>query len=110
MPTGSVTGVAVQDTTTGDFFRSYGNTVVPAAGTGQKAWTGEKVMVFWPTRGNGSEPAISYWGYPRQKYVEIKGPAGDWLSALYMSFRVRILYGPATTSKVRVVLHVVMGS
>lgn len=108
--TGATAGVAAIDSTAGDFFRSFGTTIVPAAGTGAKIWTGEKVIAFWPTRGRGDEGEPQLWGFPRQKYLELKGPAGDWLTSLYLSWRVRILYGPAAADKVRIVLHVVMGN
>ena len=89
---------------------NFGTTIVPAAGTGQKAWNGEKVVAFSVTRGRGDESTPQLWGFPRQRVIELKDAQGNWLSALYVSWRVRILYGPAAASKVRIVLHVVMGS
>lgn len=107
---GATAGLAAVDSTAGDYFRSYGTTIVPGATTGAKIWTGEKVIAFWPARGRGDTGTPQLWGFPRQKYLELKGPAGDWLTSLYLSWRVRILYGPAAADKVRIVLHVVMGN
>lgn len=74
-------------------------------------WYGEHVVVVNPTRGYGGvAEANQYFGFPNNFYFPLVTAGGANIPALYVSFRARVLAPTSASSKVRLVMHVVMGT
>lgn len=91
-----------------------GTNIFGASGSGvalAAPWYGEHVIVINPTRGYGGvAEANQYFGFPNNYYFPLVNSGGADIHALFISFRARVLAPQSASSKVRLVMHVVMGT
>ena len=110
IPDWSINGGGVASDTTvvagTNIFGASGSAVALAA-----PWYGEHVIAINPTRGYGGvAEANQYFGFPNNFYFPLVTTKGADIRALLISFRARVLAPQSASSKVRLVMHVVMGT